>query len=126
MAELEARVQGIVAREPALRAVLVSTTGGVPVLCASRGADGAVTARAEDLQDGLSALFAIAAVQAEKMQVGLLQTVTAFYEGILLLHINAAPLILTLIGTPEANAGALLAIGRSLRDALRNDNLLSR
>lgn len=103
-----------------LEALLVSTVSGVPLMHFVKGPDGKST-QSETFGSNelhMSALFSITAVQIEKMELGAVRSVTAFYQNMMLIHVNISPLVLTLIAKPGANAGALLAMVPSLNESL--------
>lgn len=66
----------------------------------------------------LPTIFASAAEQVGKLKFGGVDSVTAFFDDVVLLHVNAAPLVLTLIAADSPQIGALHALARQLLPAL--------
>ncbi|KAF1336365.1 hypothetical protein FI667_g511, partial [Globisporangium splendens] len=104
-------------RFEALEAILVCTSEGVPLLKVM--ADEEKATLAYDYADTvLPTVFAGAAEQIGKLKFGAVQTVTSFFDNVVLIHINNAPLVITLVASNSAHIGALQALARELRPAL--------
>ncbi|KAF1776948.1 Ragulator complex protein LAMTOR3 [Phytophthora cactorum] len=59
-----------------------------------------------------------AAEQVGKLKFGAVQSVTAFFDDVVLIHINHAPLVITLVAPNSPHIGALHALASELRPAL--------
>jgi hypothetical protein len=56
--------------------------------------------------------------QIGKLKFGAVQSVTAFFDDVVLIHINHAPLVITLVAPNSPHVGALHALASELRPAL--------
>ena len=123
-------------RLPGVQAISVSTDDGGCVLRvvgsaapAAESGDGEAPAAAAPLAvDGgdaeatLVSLFTFASEQIGKMQFGEVQSMTAFYSGSCLVHVNCAPLVLTFVGGTDMNVGLVLAASKLLVPQLQLPN----
>lgn len=100
-----------------LHAIVVSNSYGV----------GLVTVLGEDAPESLdtaqierlfSPVFAMGSDQAEKLPFGASKASVAFYDHMVLVQIDNCPLVLTLVGAPDANVGDILARVPELTRAL--------
>lgn len=58
------------------------------------------------------------AVQASKIYMGKCQAITAMYDGYVLVQINDAPLVISIVADVDANLGVIMAIASKLQEAL--------
>lgn len=58
------------------------------------------------------------AAQASKIYMGKCQAITAIYDGYVLVQINDAPLVISLVADVDANLGVIMAIAPKLQEAL--------
>lgn len=72
----------------------------------------------EYAETALPTIFANVAEQVGKLKFGVVQTVTAYFDDVVLIHVNDAPLVLTLIAADSPQIGALHALASELRPAL--------
>lgn len=99
-------------------------TGGIDRKSTARsprdggGGGGGAPPAARRLEAGVARYFAGAADQAGKMNLGQLQSITAFYENLMLYHINLLPLVVTLAADSQAAVGAVRAGAADVRAAL--------
>lgn len=56
--------------------------------------------------------------QVGKLKFGVVQSVTAFFDNVVLIHVNHLPLVITLVASNSAHIGALQTLARQLRPAL--------
>ena len=56
--------------------------------------------------------------QVGKLKFGAVQSVTAFFDDVVLIHVNHAPLVVTLVAPNSPQIGALHALASELRSAL--------
>lgn len=109
----EAFFGALIERVPGLWGVVASDRDGVVLAEAfSEERQGA------RLDPALAASFAVVLEQAGKLGLDANDTVTALYDGMVVVHINHLPLVVTLLGEESINAGALLSLGRDLREKL--------
>ncbi|CAI5746239.1 unnamed protein product [Peronospora destructor] len=113
---LQEKLNNVLNRYDALEAILVCTSEGVPLLKA-------VTEDKSELwyeytETVLPTVFAGAAEQIGKLKFGAVQSVTAFFDDVVLIHINHAPLVVTLVAPNSPHIGALHALAGELRPAL--------
>mmetsp|Transcript_27337 Transcript_27337/g.45117 ORF Transcript_27337/g.45117 Transcript_27337/m.45117 type:complete len:147 (+) Transcript_27337:109-549(+) len=103
-----------------VQAIVISTSDGVTIACSARdgGGGGGGAPPARRLEAGVARYFAGAADQAGKMNLGQLQSLTAFYENLMLYHINLLPLVVTLVADSQAAVGAVRAGAADVRAAL--------
>jgi len=66
----------------------------------------------------LAAVFAAACDQAAKSGLGKTSTSVAYYDNRIVVHVNALPLVVSMIAEPDANVGLLLAIAPDIRAAI--------
>uniref|UniRef100_M4C2L9 Uncharacterized protein n=1 Tax=Hyaloperonospora arabidopsidis (strain Emoy2) TaxID=559515 RepID=M4C2L9_HYAAE len=66
----------------------------------------------------LPTVFAGAAEQVGKLKFGAVQSVTAFFDDVVLIHVNYVPLVITLVAANSPQIGALHALAGELRSAL--------
>uniref|UniRef100_K3X7C8 Roadblock/LAMTOR2 domain-containing protein n=1 Tax=Globisporangium ultimum (strain ATCC 200006 / CBS 805.95 / DAOM BR144) TaxID=431595 RepID=K3X7C8_GLOUD len=104
-------------RFEALEAILVCTSEGVPLLKVMADEEKATLAY-DYAETVLPTVFAGAAEQIGKLKFGAVQTVTSFFDNVVLIHINNAPLVITLVASNSAHIGALQALASELRPAL--------
>jgi hypothetical protein len=104
-----------------LRGVFVSDRDGVPILCHSLQqptlspvSSGKKAGQAAPL-DGA---FALSAEQISRLQLGQCQTMCAVYEDGIVMHVNANPLVLTLVGDGEADVKEIMAVAPRIQSAL--------
>ena len=105
-----------------LRGVFVSDRDGVPILCHSSQqptlspvSSGKKTAEQAAPLDGA---FALSAEQISRLQLGQCQTMCALYEDGIVMHVNANPLVLTLVGDGEADVKEIMAVAPRIQLAL--------
>ncbi|GLE03318.1 hypothetical protein PINS_up012208 [Pythium insidiosum] len=118
---LAEQLQSVLQRFDALEGILVSTVEGVPLLKVTSLTDTepSVVAGGNDfVETVLPTVFAGVAEQIGKLRFGVVQSVSAFYGDVAVLHINAQPLVVTLVASQSAQIGALHALVPQLRDAL--------
>ncbi|CAH0486701.1 unnamed protein product [Peronospora effusa] len=113
---LQEKLNDVLNRYDALEAILVCTSEGVPLLKV-------VTEEKSELwyeytETVLPTVFAGAAEQIGKLKFGAVQSVTAFFNDVVLIHINHAPLVVTLVAPNSPHIGALHALASELRPAL--------
>lgn len=56
--------------------------------------------------------------QVGKLKFGVVQSVTSFFDNVVLIHVNHLPLVITLVASNSAHIGALQTLARQLRPAL--------
>ncbi|TDH70291.1 hypothetical protein CCR75_008673 [Bremia lactucae] len=133
---LHEKLSGVLLRYDALEAILVCTSEGVPLLKGALGKLISVTflnvyfavttvtteekaeVSYEYAETVLPAVFAGAAEQVGKLKFGAVQTVTAFFDDVVLIHVNYAPLVITLVALNSPYIGALHVLANELRTAL--------
>ncbi|KAL8000020.1 putative ragulator complex protein LAMTOR3 [Plasmopara halstedii] len=113
---LKEKLNDVLSRYDALEAILVCTSEGVPLLTVSAEEESELSY--ECTETVLSTVFAGAAEQVGKLKLGAVQTVTAFFDDVVLIHINHAPLVITLVASNSPQIGALQALANELRPAL--------
>lgn len=100
----------LIERQPGLWGVVASDRDGVVLAEAfaeerpAGGVDPAFAASASQVLD-----------QVNKMGLGANETVTALYDGLLVVHINHLPLVITLLASEDANAGTLVDLAADLK-----------
>ncbi|KAL3661716.1 hypothetical protein V7S43_013016 [Phytophthora oleae] len=113
---LQEKLNDVLSRYDALEAILVCTSEGVPLLKVS--AEEKSELSYEYTETVLPTVFAGAAEQVGKLKFGAVQSVTAFFDDVVLIHINHAPLVITLVASNSPHIGALHALASELRPAL--------
>ncbi|CAM9282234.1 unnamed protein product [Ectocarpus sp. 12 AP-2014] len=116
--------QKILQRAPNVRAVLIGTADGTPIVNALRK-DVENKSFTDHLERELAQHFALAAVQADKMGMGNLRYTVTFYPQACLVHVNLAPLVVTLVhqdgqddSRDKLNFGDALDLIPEMSDAL--------
>ena len=66
----------------------------------------------------LDGAFALSADQISRLQLGQCKTMCALYEEGMVLHVNAYPLVLTLVGDSRAGAEDIMAVAPRIEAAL--------
>jgi hypothetical protein len=66
----------------------------------------------------LASSYATACDQSQKTGLNKNNTMVAFYENRLIVHINALPLVVTLVAEPEGNAGLLMQLAPDVTTVL--------
>ncbi|RLN59079.1 hypothetical protein BBP00_00006710 [Phytophthora kernoviae] len=110
------KLNEVLSRFDALEAILVCTSEGVPLLKVS--AEEKSELSYEYTETVLPTVFAGAAEQVGKLKFGAVQSVTVFYDDVVMIHINHAPLVITLVAPNSPHIGALHALASELRPAL--------
>ena len=120
-------------RLPGVQAISISTDDGGCILRvvgtaappATDAGEGEASALAHPAVEGgdaeamLVSLFTFASEQIGKIQFGEVQSMTAFYSGCCLVHVNCSPLVLTFVGGADMNVGLVLAASKLLVPQLR-------
>ncbi|OQR87760.1 hypothetical protein ACHHYP_08071 [Achlya hypogyna] len=113
---VEEKLRALLGRFESLTAILVSTSEGVPLLKVEP--EGDAEHPLEDAETVLPSIFAAAAEQAGKLQFGVMQSVTCFFDDTVLVHLNHLPLVVTLIAHDAVTVGAFLDLADELRALL--------
>jgi mitogen-activated protein kinase kinase 1 interacting protein 1 len=58
--------------------------------------------------------------QAGKLALGKNQSITAFYQDHVIVHINHLPIVVTLVGTADANVGLMLSCAPKVKSSLES------
>lgn len=108
-ASLQSTLQQIVERSNkcngGIRVILLSTAEGVPL---GRVYAESASSLNEDALTAMESTWAPAAKQCTMLNMGKeVKTVTAIYDHGVLLHIYQAPLVLTILASPQSNIGAI-------------------
>lgn len=56
--------------------------------------------------------------QISRLELGQCQSMCALYEDNIVMHVNAYPLVLTLVGDPDADAEEIMALAPRIQAAL--------
>ncbi|PRP89500.1 ragulator complex protein LAMTOR3 [Planoprotostelium fungivorum] len=85
--------------------------------------DGALVVKADDLSEEdigshFASTFAVATDQAGKLKMGKALSVISFYDNRVIYHLSHSPLILSFIGTADANVGVLVSFSEDIKRAL--------
>ncbi|KAF1776962.1 Ragulator complex protein LAMTOR3 [Phytophthora cactorum] len=105
---LQEKLNDVLSRYDALEAILVCTSEGVPLLKVS----------AEEKSELSYEYTETVLPTVGKLKFGAVQSVTAFFDDVVLIHINHAPLVITLVAPNSPHIGALHALASELRPAL--------
>ncbi|KAL6044316.1 Ragulator complex protein lamtor3 [Balamuthia mandrillaris] len=107
--DLQSFCDKLLERIGGLEAILVTDTYGVPLISASR------TEEREKTGSALAATFSVATEQAGKLKMGKNTTLLSFYSDLLVFQLNLAPLVITMLGEENTNAGLLLGLVPELK-----------
>eukprot|EP01089_Gocevia_fonbrunei_P002356 TRINITY_DN12336_c0_g1_i1.p1 TRINITY_DN12336_c0_g1~~TRINITY_DN12336_c0_g1_i1.p1 ORF type:complete len:142 (-),score=35.21 TRINITY_DN12336_c0_g1_i1:33-422(-) len=110
--ELATFFRDLLDRIPGLQGVLVSDEDGVPLVQVYRDSS------LRDIGQPLAAAFSASTDQAGKLKMGKNKSIVTFTEGVIVVHINHLPLIITFLTETEANIGAILGISSELQKLL--------
>mmetsp|Transcript_44895 Transcript_44895/g.140655 ORF Transcript_44895/g.140655 Transcript_44895/m.140655 type:complete len:132 (-) Transcript_44895:35-430(-) len=100
-----------------LEITLCSSDGSVLATAASPYAD--VETTDDDSQSRLATCVASSASQARKVLGASIRSTMAFFDNLIVIHVNAAPLIVCFICEVTANTGAILDSVDSIQATLR-------
>mmetsp|Transcript_12963 Transcript_12963/g.35560 ORF Transcript_12963/g.35560 Transcript_12963/m.35560 type:complete len:143 (-) Transcript_12963:12-440(-) len=110
-------LEALVADVSGLHAIVISNSYGVGLVTVV-GTDAPETLDTAQIERLFSPVFAMGSDQAEKLPFGSPKASVAFYDHMLLVQIDNCPLVLTLVGAPDANVGSILAKVPELTRAL--------
>ncbi|KAI9917644.1 hypothetical protein PsorP6_012778 [Peronosclerospora sorghi] len=125
------KLNDVLSRYDALEAILICTSEGVPLfkgwpmryylvmlVYIVVAAEEKSELSYDYMETVLPTIFAGAAEQVGKLKFGAVQSVTAFFDDVVLIHINHAPLVITLVSPNSPHIGAMHALASELRPAL--------
>merc|ERR1712000_452857 len=114
--DLEKYLYSLIDRVSGLRAVFVCDRDGVTLLKAIAPNNEKL---ASDDEVTLAASFAVSADQVAKVHLGKVNSLAAFFNNQLIVHINVLPLVVALIADPDSNAALMMALQADLSKALQ-------
>ena len=117
--EVEDALAAVAAHVRGLRGVFVSDRDGVPILCHSTLRPSQSPGKKSSAQTApLDGAFALSADQISRLQLGECETMCGLYDEGIVMHVNAYPLVLTLVGDSDSDAEEILALAPRIQAVL--------
>lgn len=106
-------LDGVCDRHSQVRAILCSDSDGVVLVkSVSSGY------QENTIDTTLAAVYASSTLQASKLQFGKNKTLMSWQKDRIIVHVNMAPLFLTIVCAEDSNVGAIIAMAPQIVKAL--------